>query len=264
MSTNINTHGMSTIKEDDTIVIADEENSIPDIADDDDDPVLEAFDEFENLSEHLSLSPEQAFMLYAKNFDPNYEKAVNVVSKLIGEMDIDVLRMLINRLKEEKNTKVLKDEEEKDRKEKDAASAVKAKEAAKKTKTLITIKKGLQEREIKEYIKQIDAALTKEKTDLVDVHCPDWTGANTHHALIPACKKLLVKYCEMGLLGCLINHEYQQVAHELYCCAYVKGRLVDDNIRFENINISDYKIKVSESVKTFWILIDGIDKIEKK
>jgi hypothetical protein len=215
---------------------------VHDIADEENNPVLDAFDEFEELAAEMLLSSEQAFMLYAKNIAPDYQQVEDAISKFISKQDFNVIVSVISAMKEAKKVK--------------ASSS--PPEEVKKTKTLIKIKKGLQEHEIKEYIKEIDVALTKDKTDVVDIYCVDWADGKTHPCLIPACKKLLVKYCEAGLLGCLVNHDYQKVAHELYCYAYMKGKLIEDKIQFQNVDINDYKIKVSESVKTFWMLIDGV------
>lgn len=243
---------VKNIVEDDTFAKeTDEEydDLTPDIADEEDDPVLESFDRFEELAEDMSLTMEQAFMLYGSGASPLYNEAQAAVTKIMATLDVESLDKMISVMEIVKKKKENLVEEQKTQN---------ANEKKEKTKTLIKIKKGLQEYEIKSYIKQMNEAFTKSRTDVVDIYCPDWDDATTHHALIPACKKLLTKYCEMGLLGCLVNHNYMDVAQQLYCCAYVKGKLVDDKIKFQNIDINDYKIKVTESTKRFWMLIDGL------
>ena len=252
------------ILEDDSTFVdkdgADIADDIPDLADEEDDPVADAHEKIDSILGILdgSLSVEQAYMLYAEKVDPKYWEAQAAVSKLVSNMQLDTIQKFISILEAEvdakKKQKDLAEELEAKKKQKESANEPEPKKE--KTKTLITIKKGLQEKDIKEYIKQINTKLTDEKTDVVDIHCPDWTNSNTHPCLIPACKKLLVKYCEIGLLGCLIDHDYQKLAHELYCFAYAKGKLLDQKIQFTNIDINDYKIKASESVKAFWILVD--------
>jgi len=249
---NVSTPQNRTVFEEDTPgQDENEDDLIPDIPDDEEEIVEETFDKLESLAEELSLTTEQAYMLYAGEIDPKYWAAQSVISEHIANLELSIVDKIICVLQAEK-----------EKKEENAKSTEKVQpphdSVPKKSKTLITVKKGLQEHEIKEYLKQIDTKLKDDKTDVVSIHCPDWANDTTHPCFIPACKKLLVKYCEMGLLGCLVNHDYQNVAHELYCFAYAKGKLVDDKVRFENIDINDYKIKVTESVKKFWMLIDGI------
>lgn len=216
-----------------------------DIPDDENDPVFDAFEELEKQCEQMDISPEQAFMLYATNLF-HYEEAVNAINKIMANLEPgDIMKMI-------ETMKVVHGFKE------EAKESPKIPEK-KKNKTLIKIKKGLQNHEIQAYLKEINTAL-KDRPDVVDLYCPDWANENTHYAMLPACKKLLVKYCEAGLLGCLITHDYQKVAHELYCCAYVKGKLEGDKIKFQQVDINDYKIKTMESVKTFWTLIDADSK----
>lgn len=236
------------IKEDDSLGDHSDlyEENIPDIADEEGEDHIELLDEISNLAESMKMNIAQAYILFGLQ-DKKYNEIAVSISSRVEQMDLNSLM-------------ILKENILKNKKEKDSSTQPEPKQENK-LKTLIVIRKGLQEREIKEYIKDIHKNLTDKPAKYVDIQCPEWedNDHSTHPFLVKSCKKLLAKYCEMGLLGLLINHEIQESAHRLYCCAYVKGKLVEDKIHFNQVDINDYKIKTAESLKKFWMLIDGLD-----
>ncbi len=221
--------------EDDTITVNTNEDNIPDIPDCDDvgdvmDTLMLALEEACSAGD---ITPELAFLKFGDPESKQHLDIMSFINKIMAELPPSSIEKITSAVK---------------------TSSVPVPPPEDK-KVLIKIKKGLQAHEIRQYIKQIDTVL-QTKPKIVDVYCEGWESTDTHYSLQPACKKLLQKYSESGLLGCLANNDYQKLAHTFYCSAYVKGKLVKDNVVFQNVDIADYKIKVTDSLKAFWALSD--------
>lgn len=184
----------------------------------------------EQSCKKISITPVQAYMMYGGNIMKDYLDVEHYISHKITSSSPDEIEKLIKVIQSQHKF------------EEDA------------TKVLIKIRKGMQEHEIKAYIKEIDLCL-KTKPNVVDVLCPDWQQHNLHYSMIPACKKLLQKYCDIGLLGCLAYYEYHALMRDLYCSAYMKGKMVNDKVVFQPIDMADFTNKITLSTKNYAALV---------
>lgn len=108
----------------------------------------------------------------------------------------------------------------------------------------IKLKKGFDSFGIKKFIRQIDNFLISRKGLPTKVHVTteDWKGKDPRpFMLIPGAKKMFAKFCEAGLLACLVFNGFMQTAQEVYCIAYVKGKAKGEGVEFKNVNGEDFK-----------------------
>jgi hypothetical protein len=116
----------------------------------------------------------------------------------------------------------------------------------------IKLKKGFDSIGIKKFIRQIDDFLISRKGLPTKVHVTteEWKGKDVRpFMLIPGAKKLFAKFCEAGLLACLVFNGFMQTAQEVYCIAYVKGKAKGEGVEFKNVNGNDFKKHLMLSTK---------------
>lgn len=221
-----------------------EDDSTPDIIESDGDEFIadisdrEDYTESENYKllksainidissvEGMKLTPAMAFLMFADRGDEDFQDVEDYITEIIAKMDSKKMEAIMKKINDKAGKK-----------------------------TLILIKKGLPTEDIIKYIIQIGNELKKRPT--IHINCPDWKDDKLPYPMINACKKLMTKYCENGLLGCLIDAGYVKEAQEVYCCAYVKCDLVGDKIVFKKIDPDHYKSVLMQSTKTYWEHID--------
>lgn len=108
----------------------------------------------------------------------------------------------------------------------------------------IKLKKGFDSIGIKKFIRRIDDFLISRKGLPTKVHVTteDWKDKDPRpFMLIPGAKKMFAKFCEAGLLACLVFNGFMQTAQEVYCIAYVKGKAKGDGVEFKNVDGKDFK-----------------------
>ena len=214
-----------------------------------------SLNDLEDECEKAGISSEDAFFTHASDITDKYDDVISLINKIMVEMSPNDIAKLTARVREGPRKVVAVSGESATPEGIPSPTTIPEVQKPKESKTLIRLKKGLQAFEIEEYVKQIHAALV-DKPHKVHVDCPDWADA-PHYAMVPACKKLLQKYIEHGLLGCLVYHDYQRLGHELYCAAYLKGKMLDGGqISFGNMKVDEYKKVLIPSSLKFASLID--------
>lgn len=111
----------------------------------------------------------------------------------------------------------------------------------------IKLKKGFDKIQMRKFIQEVDDFLFSRKGIPTNVHVTteDWKGKDPNpFMVIPAAKKMFSKFCEMGLLASLVLHGFMEAAKNVYCVAYVKGRMKNEGVEFKNVDVEDFKAKL--------------------
>ena len=100
-----------------------------------------------------------------------------------------------------------------------------------------------------------DRQFVKEKTSMVRIELKGYEEEKRHPSVVVNAKKKYAKAIELGLLGFLLKHGYEDTAKATYCMAYCRARIGTTDgtktIRFPHFSESDYtKVKLA-SIEAF-------------
>ena len=107
--------------------------------------------------------------------------------------------------------------------------------------------------------------LEKDNVDVCRIAIRGFEGDSRHPVQIKAAKRKYAEACEVGLLGFLVSNGFEAAAREVYCMAYLKGkvRIQNNSVRFKHANEKDIAERFKSSSEAYFKFLNERTEREK-